>query len=74
MTAVKKLYLVKFDFTTYNNGGRFTARSGEIQIESSIPKNKIDKDFVKYLCLKEVVRLKPTYKIFMLDITSIELI
>lgn len=74
MATIKKPYLVKFDFTTYNTGGRFTARSGEIQIESSIPKNKIDREFVKYLCLKEVVRLKPTYKIFMLDIISIELI
>jgi hypothetical protein len=72
MTDIKRPYLVKFDFTTYNNGGRFTGRSGQIEIESSLPEKDIDKDFVKQLCVNEVLRLKPTYKIFMLDIKSIE--
>lgn len=74
MSDIKKPYLVKFDFTTYNSGGRFTARSGEIQIESSVPKKQIDKTFVKQLCVNEVLRLKPTYKIFMLDIIEISLL
>jgi hypothetical protein len=74
MTEEKKPYLVMFDFTTYNIGGRFTARSGQIEIESSVPKKNIDKTFVKQLCINEVLRLKPTYKIFMLDIKSITLI
>lgn len=73
MTAVKKPYLVKFAFTTIK-GNEFTGRSGQIGIESSVPKKDIDKTFVKQLCVNEVLRLKPTYKIFILDIKSITLI
>jgi len=73
MIIIKKTYLVNFTFTTVR-GNLFTGRSGQIEIESSVPKKSIDKTFVKQLCVNEVLRLKPTYKIFMLDIKSITLI
>ncbi len=71
MTAVKKPYLVKFSFTTVR-GNCFTGRSGQIGIDTDVPQSEIDKKVVKQLCVNEILRLKPTYKIFMLDITSIE--
>ena len=73
MTAVRKRYLVKFTFTAVR-GNKFSARSGQMEIETNTPKKNIDKTFLKQLCVNEVLRLKPTYKIFMLDIKSIELI
>lgn len=68
-----KHYMVKFDFTIVR-GNKFSARSGQIEIESSLPINSINKSFVKQLCVNEVLRLKPTYKIFILEIKFIYLI
>lgn len=52
----------------------FTPRSGQIEIISTVPKRQINKHHVQRLCIKEVLRLKPTYKIFCLDITEIKLV
>jgi len=65
-------YIVKFSFTTFDMAkSMMTHREGSINIQSEVPKEEIDTEDVKQLCVNEVLRLKPKWNILMLTVKSI---
>lgn len=65
-------YKVSFTFTTFDlKKSIATGRHGKININSSVPKEEIDMEEVKKLCVDEVLRLKPKWNILMLDVKDI---
>ena len=65
-------YVVKFSFTTFDTAkSMMTGREGSVNINSTVPKEEIDPEEVKQLCVNEVLRLKPKWNILMLEVKSI---
>jgi hypothetical protein len=68
----KTEYKVAFSFTTFDTAkSMMTGREGSIQIWSIVPKEEMDLEEVKQLCVNEVLRLKPKWNILTLDIKDI---
>lgn len=66
-------YMVHAEFTTYQSGGRFTARSADVCLQSdcSLEEIKKEAELVKQLCVNFILSKRPTFKIFMLDVKTI---
>lgn len=65
-------YKVLFTFTTFHiSKSMATGRQGSININSAVPKEEIDPEEVKQLCVNEVLRLKPKWNILVLDVKEI---
>jgi len=65
-------YKVSFRFTTFDlHKSMATGRTGSINIISTVPKEDIDPEEVKQLCVNEVLRLKPKWNILLLDVKDI---
>jgi hypothetical protein len=72
-TATVNRYMVHVEFTTYR-GNSLTGRSAGVCLETagSIDDLWSDIETVKKLCVGYILSKKPTYKIFMIDIKTIE--
>jgi hypothetical protein len=66
-------WTVKFRFTTFDlRRSMATGRTGQTNMMFHVPKEEVDMEDVKNLCVGEVYRLKPKWNILSLDIESIE--
>lgn len=72
MSKETQEYKVSFTFTTFDlRKSMATGRQGKININSCVPKEEIDIEEVKQLCVDEVLRLKPKWNILILDVKDI---
>lgn len=67
-------YVVNFDFTTFHKGSRMVGRNGTITVETkkSIPELNSELELLENFCAGEMLKLNPKFKIFMVQVKTIE--
>lgn len=65
-------YDIDFDYTTVHRGGRFSGRSGTLNVDTKIPIDlERDRKELEQLCANFVLQKKPLYKVFMVQIKNV---